>query len=278
MPVAHDARCLPDARRDERNARGQRLEHTLRPSLLTGGDHVRIEGVVRRGQLAATLRHGVPIRDPAPLELAADVATGRPRKKHVQLGDLRRDSFEGSNENVRPLHELRLESFAPADAVLLERADHEGVGRQVERRSRCVAVLRRDERELLDVDSDRDHVDCARLDARLEHDLSHLLVGHLDPREALGRRAESVVCTVELRVAGRPRPSMEIRRGEAMRRLHPAGLQSLEMAGEEDRLLGCEPCPPRSTDVVPETSRGRFEMSRVLVHGPRRSLADGEET
>ena len=130
---------------------------------------------------------------------------------------------------------------------------------------------------MLDVDSDRDHVHRARLDARLEHEVSHLLVRHLDPSEAIRRRAESVVRAVELRVAGRPRPSVEIRRGEAVRRLHPAGLQSLEVAREEDRLVGREPCPSGGSDVVPETSRGRFEMSRVLVHGPGRSLADSEE-
>ena len=76
LPVAHDARCLPDARRDERDARGQRLEHALRPSLLTGGDHVRVEGVVRSRQLATTLRDGVAIRDPAPLELACGHSHG----------------------------------------------------------------------------------------------------------------------------------------------------------------------------------------------------------
>jgi hypothetical protein len=70
---------------------------------------------------------------------------------------------------------------------------------------------------------------------------------------------------------------VEIRRGEAVRRPHPAGLQSLEVAREEDRLVGREPCPSGGSDVVPETPRGRFEMSRVLVHGPGRSLADSEE-
>ena len=195
----------------------------------------------------------------------------------MQLGDLGRDPLECRNENVRPLHELRLEAFVPADAVLLERADHEGVRGQVERGTGCDAALRRDEWEMLDVDSDRDHVHRARLDARLEHEVSHLLVRHLDPSEAIRRRAESVVRAVELRVAGRPGPSVEIRRGEAVRRLHPAGLQSLEVAGEEDRLVGREPCPPGGCDVVPEPPRGRFEMSRVLVHGPGRSLADGEE-
>ena len=67
--------------------------------------------MVRGRQLAATLREGVAIRDPAPLELATDVATGRPRQKHVQLGDLGRDALERVDEHVRPLHELRLEPF-----------------------------------------------------------------------------------------------------------------------------------------------------------------------
>src|SRR6185437_15407171 len=146
---------------------------------------------------------------------------------------------------------------------------------QVERGARCGVELGRDEWKMLDVDSDRDDVDRTRFDASLEHELSHLLVGHLDPRKAIGRGAKRVVRTVELRVTGRPRPSMEIRRGKPKCRVRPARLQSLEVAGEKDWLVGREARPSRRSDVIPEPARRLLEVASVLVHGPGRSLADG---
>ena len=42
---------LADARRDERDPRGHRLEHRLRPALLPRGDELDVESVVRARQL-----------------------------------------------------------------------------------------------------------------------------------------------------------------------------------------------------------------------------------
>ncbi len=64
-----------------------------------------------------------------------------------------------------------------------------GTSSAVARRVRLVGVH---EREVLEVDPDRDDVHCARLDARLENEVAHLSMRDLDPREALRRRAKRV--------------------------------------------------------------------------------------
>ena len=51
--VSHEIRSLPRPRRHERHPGRHRLEHALRPALLTRRDDVRVERVVRRRQTVA---------------------------------------------------------------------------------------------------------------------------------------------------------------------------------------------------------------------------------
>ena len=186
----------------------------------------------------------------------------------MQLGDLDRDALERRDEHVRALDELRLEALVPADAVLLERADDEGVRGQVERRR---AAMRR---------SASTSGKCSRsipIGMRAPRSARRPPRGRAraSPRASPGSRAkrsgadaESLVSAVELRVPGRPGPPVQVRRGEPVRRLQPARLQRLEVAREEDRLVGRRTAPTRRRDVVAETARGRREVSRVLVDRP----------
>ena len=99
----------------------------------------------------------------------------------------------------------------------------------------------------------------------------------LDAREALGRSAKRVMGAVELGVARRSRPAVEVGRREPMRRLEPARPKRLEVAREKDRLRLREARPAGRGDVEAEAPSGRLEVARILVHRPARSLADREE-
>ena len=61
---------LPGAGRDEGHAGRHRLEHALRPALLTRRDDVCVERVVRGGQAVAVGQQAVHERHAATLELA----------------------------------------------------------------------------------------------------------------------------------------------------------------------------------------------------------------
>src|SRR5205807_2996406 len=82
---------------------------------------------------------------------------------------------------------------------------------------------------------------------------------------------------VELRIARRARPSVEIREPEPVRRLEPAWPQGAEVIGMEDRLPPGEAGPPLRGDVVAEPARGRSEPRSVVVDRPAELVADDEE-
>jgi hypothetical protein len=130
---------------------------------------------------------------------------------------------------------------------------------------------------VLDVDPDRDQVHDAWIDAGLQDDVPHLGVRDLDRSEALRRRAKGLGRPVELGVSRRPGPPVQIRRAEPMRRLQPARPQCLEMTREEDGLLAREPGPLGRSDVVAKPACRLLQVTGVLVDGPRRPLADGEQ-
>ena len=85
-----------------------------------------------------------------------DVAARGAREQDVELGDVTARPAERRDEHVRALDQLRLEALAPADPVLLERPDDERVRGKPSAGTRGHAALGVDEREVLDVDPDRD--------------------------------------------------------------------------------------------------------------------------
>ena len=181
-PCSTSSLRLPDAGRDERDAGRHRLEHRLRPALLPR----RRRGRRRARGTPARARRGSSPSTCAVRDRRAARARG---ERSPRAGPVSRTWSSGTSARIRssaatstsgPLIELRLEPFAPADAVLLERADDERVSREPERRARGGAPLGVDEREVLEVDPDRDRVDALGLDAGREHELAHLGVRHLD--------------------------------------------------------------------------------------------------
>src|SRR5206468_1610726 len=122
-----------------------------------------------------------------------------------------------------------LESLPPPDAVLLEGPDDERVRRHAELTSRSPAQLRADRREVLEVDADRDAEHTIRIHARRDDEVVHLAVGDLDAQEAIRARTQGLEGTVELRVAGRARPPVQVRGGEPVRRVEPGLLQRGEV-------------------------------------------------
>src|SRR4029453_10111430 len=108
----------------------------------------------------------VAIRDPEPLELTADVAASWSGEENVELRYVTVCARERGDEYIGALDELGLETLAPSDPILLERADDEGRGWKVECGSRSGATRPIDHWKMLDVDADRNDVHRARLDAR----------------------------------------------------------------------------------------------------------------
>ena len=218
LPSLDDAPA-PARRASRRAARPAASDSStrLRAPLLTRGDDVRVERVVRAWPSSPrALRHDVPIRDPAPLELAADVAAGRPREKHVSSGISAATRSRAATRTSGPLTSFGSSpSPQPTPSFWNEPTTKASAGRPSAARA-ARAVLRRDEREVLDVDPDRDHVDTrsARRPPRARARRISAWVTWIREKRSR-RRAERVVRTVELRVAGRPRPSVEIRRARA---------------------------------------------------------------
>jgi hypothetical protein len=233
--------------------------------------------VVRSSDVSACVDERMLVRDPGSLELPADIAASRAGQEHDQPWDRFVDPSKRGDEDIRTLDQLRLEALAPADTVLLERADDERVPGEPEARPcRGTALTRRDGK-VLEVDSDRYEVDRARLDAGLQDEVAHLVVGHLDPRDAVRIRAESVERSVELRVARSSGPTVQVGGAESMARLEPPELERLEVAREEDGLPFGERSPARGADLIAGALGHRFELPRVLVDGPSGPLSDGEE-
>ena len=130
-PSSDELRRLPDARRDERHAGRHRLEHALRAALLARRDDVDVERVVRPASPSRSGSSRARTRIAASLEPAPDVAAGRPGEEDDELGRPRPQTRSSAPTSTSgPLIELRLEPVAPADAVLLERADDERVARE----------------------------------------------------------------------------------------------------------------------------------------------------
>ena len=72
----------------------------------------------------------VAVRNPEPLQPGAHVASRGAGEQEHRLGDPLAQLLGDGEQHVRALDQLRLEPVAPADAVLLERADDErGLGK-----------------------------------------------------------------------------------------------------------------------------------------------------
>ena len=101
------------------------------------------------------------------------------------------------------------------------------------------------ERKAAEVDTDRNPEHLLRVDAAGEHELVHLRVCHLhtvDTRRIAFQRLERAI---ELGVAGRARPAVEVAEPEPVRRLEPARLQCAEVVVVEDGLPFRKTCPRR---------------------------------
>ena len=114
-------------------------------------------------------------------------------------------------------------------------------------------------------------------DTGREHELLHLSVRHLDPREAVRPCPERLEARVELGDAGRARPSVQVRGRESMRRPEPVRAERFEMAREEDGLALREACPPRRADLEAEPSSGGEQVLCVFLDRPSPAIADREE-
>ena len=76
----------------------------------------------------------------------------------------------------------------------------------------------------------------ARGDSGGEHELLDLPVGDVDALEAGGVASERLVRTVELRIAGRPGPAVEVREPQTVAGARPPGVERGEVARVEDDL------------------------------------------
>src|SRR6185437_3613241 len=153
------------------------------------------------------------------LELSTDITAGGPGQKHGEIRNALPHQLERRDERVGALDLLGLESFPPADAVLLERADDESRLRQCELATRVGASLRIDERKVLDVDADRDPKDLGTIDAGLQHELFHLAVRDLNAVDARSMLAQGCVRLVEFGATRGPGSTVEIGQAEPMRRV-----------------------------------------------------------
>ena len=158
------------------------------------------------------------VGDAEPLETRSHVAAGRTREQDVELGQLSDASaLDDREQHVGPFDQLRLEPFAPTDAVLLERADDERGERGDPSRVRAVeprGVVPRAEH--VDVDADRDAVHLLRRDPGRRHERLHLAVRHLDAVDLGVTRAHRLEAGVELRHARRPGTPVEVRQAEVV--------------------------------------------------------------
>ena len=187
--VLDELRRLADAGR--RRAEPRRPSTPARPSapLLACGNDVDVDAWYAAAS-SARLRRDVAVRDPSTLELAADVAAGRPGEQDEELRDRRRMRRSAATSTSGPLISFGSRpSPQPTPSFWNEPTTNAPSGSSSAPRA-TVRALGVDEREVLDVDPDRDHVDRARIHPCLEHEVAHLGVRHLDPREPCGRRAE----------------------------------------------------------------------------------------
>ena len=199
--------------------------------------------MVRLGEALASVEHPMREPDAAVGEALPDVPAGRPGEEDDEVGDVARHALERVHEHVRALDRLRLEPVAEPRPVLDERPDDECIGGQVERSPGRLAARGVDEREGVDLDPDRDAVHPARGDSDGEHELLDLPVGDVDALEAGGVAPERLVRTVELRVAGRPGPAVEVREPQTVAGARPPGVERGEVARVEDDLPRCAPPP-----------------------------------
>ena len=191
------------------------------------------------------------------------------------------------DEHVRPFYELRLEPLAPADAVLLERADDEGVGREVE----LLRAPPRAQPRRRRAGSARDRSRSGsrgprRRRPRRQDEVAHLGVGDLDPREAVRRAAAP---RRPDRTPGSPAyPGRPCRYAVASRCVasRASAAERLEVARQEDALprrtapsprgdLVTEPAPSPPGGVRPRrpTTRPLADREEPRVLGPARACA-----
>src|SRR5262249_28732730 len=135
-PVDGELGHLPDPRRDERHAGGERLERALGPALLTRSDQRDVDRAVRLAEARAGTRPQVMRGDAEALQLPRDEPARRAGEQDEKLRDGLVRAREGAGEHLRRLYGLRLETVPPPDPVLDERADDEGVYGQAETATR----------------------------------------------------------------------------------------------------------------------------------------------
>ena len=191
----------------------------------------------------------------------------------------RRARSSAATSTSGPLIDFGSSPSPQADAVLLERADDERVRGQAEALAGRAAQLGR-RRGGKCSRSMPIGMRCTRAGSTPaeDDDLLHLPVRHLDAREPRVIAPQRLERAVELRVARRPRPAVEVREAEPVRRARPARVERLEVARVEDGLAAGEPRPGGRREPVPGRGARRAETyARLVVERPAERVADDEE-
>ena len=88
---------------------------------------------------------------------------------------------------------------------------------------------------------------------------------------------QRVIGAVELRIAGCPRPAVEIAEAESVRRLEPARLQGAEVIVMEHGLSLRESGPGSRRNVVAQPLRGCAQPVSVIVDRPAEIISGDEQ-
>ena len=211
----------------------------------------------------------MPIRDPAPLEPATDVATGRSREQHVELRDAAVTRSSAATRTSGPFTSFGSRpSPQPTPSFWNEPTTKASSGRS----SAARAAAR------------YSGVTSGNCSMSIPIGITWTALGST-PASSTSSRISSWVTWIASRSARAPSGERRTR-GRT-----PGSPASPAVRGDTPWPRRCVDCSqrgcsaskwlvrktawsvangaqPRSADVVPETSRGRFEMSRVLVHGP----------
>jgi hypothetical protein len=113
------------------------------------------------------------------------------------------------------------------------------------------------ERKTLEVNADRNPEDLRLVDARARYQVAHLVVCHLDTFDPVRIPLQAIERGVEFGTVAGAWTTVEIRKADPVRGVHPARPQRTEVVVQEDGLTVREASPRRRSDDVAEPPRCR---------------------